>query len=102
NEKCRVDRIIWIRKLFDLSCEEYLSQNLDHEDPIDKFDVEFKKGLENVPLREIDKRLLEIEKLLHAWSQDKKLYGYRADDILKLKYFYQRYSNYKRWLQWKK
>jgi MoxR-like ATPase len=102
NEKCRVDRIIWIRKLFDLSCEEYLAQNLDREDPIETFDVEFKKGLENVPLKEIEKRLVAIEKQLYTWSQEKKLYGYRADDILKLKYFYQRYSNYKRWLQWKK
>lgn len=102
NEKCRVDRIIWIRKLFDLSCEEYLSQNLDADDPIDKFEEEFKKGLENVSLREIDKRLLAIEKQLYTWSLEKKLYGYRADDILKLKYLYQRYCNYRRWLQWKK
>lgn len=102
NERYRVDRIVWLRKLFDLSCEEYLSQNLDQDDPLDRFDEEFRKGLENVSLREIDKRLLDIEKQLHTWSLDKKLYGYRADDILKLKYFYQRYSNYKRWLQWKK
>ncbi len=102
NERYRVDRIVWLRKLFDLSCQDYLGQNLDQDDPVDRFDVEFKKGLENVSLREIDKRLLDIEKQLHAWSQDKKLYGYRADDILKLKYFYQRYSNYRRWLQWKK
>ncbi|RAW00361.1 AAA family ATPase [Pseudochryseolinea flava] len=102
NEKYRVDRIIWIRKLFDLSCEEYLSQNLDHDDPVEKFEAEFKKGLENISLRDIEKRLLEIEKQLYTWSQDKKLYGFRADDILKLKYLYQRYTNYRRWLQWKK
>jgi hypothetical protein len=101
-EKYRVDRVVWLRKLFDLSCEEYLSLNMDYEDPIDKFDAEFRSGLENVSLKEIEKRLNDIEKQLYAWSQESKLYSYLADDILKLKYFHQRYSNYKRWLQWKK
>jgi len=102
NEKYRVDRIVWLRKLFDLSCEEYVSQNLDKEDPIDALDEKFREGLENVSTKEIDKRLLEIEKQLDQWSQEKKLYGYRYDDILKLKYLHQRYTNYRRWLQWKK
>jgi hypothetical protein len=102
NEVYRVDRIVWIRKLFDLSCDEYLSQNLDKGDPMDAFDEQFKKGLEGVSLKEIDKRLLDIEKQLNIWSQEKKLYGFRHDDILKLKYLHQRYTNYRRWLQWKK
>ncbi|WMJ74386.1 AAA family ATPase [Cytophagaceae bacterium ABcell3] len=102
NESYRVDRIVWLRKLFDLSCDEYMSQGLDADDPMDAFDEQFKQGLENVSMKEIDKRLLDIEKQLYNWSQEKKLYGYRHDDILKLKYFHQRYMNYKRWLQWKK
>lgn len=102
NERYRVDRLIWLRKLFDLSCEEYLNLNLDEEDPIDEFDKQFNKGLENVSIKEIDKRLLGIEKQLNRWAQEKKLYGYRHDDILKLKYLHQRYTNYRRWLKWKK
>ncbi|MCR6640242.1 MAG: AAA family ATPase [Sporocytophaga sp.] len=102
NESYRVDRIVWLRKVFDLSCEEFMSQNLDKDDPVEAFDAEFKKGLENVSMKEIDKRLLEIEKQLNKWAQEKKLYGYRLDDILKLKYLHQRYTNYRRWLQWKK
>lgn len=102
NECYRVDRIVWLRKLFDLSCNEFVSLNLDKEDPMDAFDEKFKQGLENVSIKEIDKRLLDIEKQLHKWSQEKKLYGYRHDDILKLKYLHQRYTNYRRWLQWKK
>ena len=98
----RVDRIQWLRKLFDLSCEEYVSLNLDDHDPVDAIEATFKKGLENVSMREVDARLLVIEKQLQAWSKTKKLYGYRADDILKLKYFHQRYNNYRRWLKWKK
>lgn len=102
NQVYRVDRIVWLRKLFDLACDEFVSQNLDRNDPIDAFDEQFKKGLENVSIKEIDKRLLDIEKQLNQWSQEKKLYGYRHDDILKLKYFHQRYTNYRRWLKWKK
>lgn len=102
NEVYRVDRIVWLRNLFDLSCDEYISQDLDRNDPVDQFEAEFKKGLENISSKEIDNRLLNIEKQLQKWSQEKKLYGYRADDILKLKYLHQRYTNYKRWLQWKK
>jgi MoxR-like ATPase len=98
----RVDRVVWIRKLFDLSCDEFMGQNLDQQDPMDVFEEEFKKGLENVSLKEVDKRLQNIEKLLYQWSQEKKLYGHRHDDILKLKYLHQRYTNYRRWLQWKK
>ncbi|MBN1185555.1 MAG: AAA family ATPase [Bacteroidales bacterium] len=101
NERYRIDRIVWLRKIFDLSCEEYVSQNLDAADPMDAFDEEFRKGLENLPLKEVDKRLLEIEKQLNKWAEEKKLYGYRHDDILKLKYLHQRYTNYRRWLQWK-
>jgi len=102
NESLRVDRISWLRKLFDLSCDEFVSQNLDHNDPVTTFEEEFNKGLDNVSAREVDKRLLSIQKQLQKWSEEKKLYGYRADDILKLKYLHQRYSNYKRWLKWKK
>ena len=31
----------------------------------------------------------------------RKLYGHLFDDILKLKYLHQRYTNYLKWLQWK-
>jgi MoxR-like ATPase len=102
NDVYRVDRIVWLRKLFDLSCEEYLNMDLEREDPIETFDAQFRQGLENVSLREVENRLAAIEKQLMEWSREKKLYGSRADDILKLKYYYQRYINYRRWLQWKK
>ncbi len=29
-----------------------------------------------------------------------KLYAHVQNDVLKLKYYHQRYSNYLRWLQW--
>ena len=42
-----------------------------------------------------------VERLLAEWSKGRKLYGHLFDDILKLKYLHQRYTNYLKWLQWK-
>lgn len=102
NEPLRVDRIVWLRKLFDLSGEEYYRLNLNTSDPVKSFESEFNKGLEGLTAREVDKRLNRIEKQLEEMAKSGKLYGHMADDILKLKYFHQRYTNYRRWLKWKK
>jgi hypothetical protein len=45
--------------------------------------------------------LTQIEHLLADWVKGRKLYGNMFDDVLKLKYLHQRYSNYLRWLTWK-
>ena len=58
------------------------------------------RGLEGVPEPEVRKRLVKIERLLGEWAKGRKLYGHLYDDIIKLKYFHQRYSNYLRWLKW--
>ena len=102
HEAYRIDRITWIRKLFDLSCEEFFKSDLHNSDPILKFKDEFDQGLEGISAKEVDKRLNSIEKHLGKMSKSGKLYGHMADDILKLKYLHQRYSNYRRWLKWKK
>ena len=45
--------------------------------------------------------LVKIERLLGDWAKGRKLYGHMYDDVLKLKYLHQRYSNYLKWLLWK-
>ncbi|MCP4041789.1 MAG: ATPase [Gammaproteobacteria bacterium] len=97
----RVDQVSWIRNLFDESCREYDRLNLDQDDPVSMFDAEFEKGLDGVPEGEIKRRLTEIERTLRQWSKGRKLYGHMFDDILKLKYLHQRYTNYLHWLKWK-
>lgn len=101
-ESLRVDRIVWLRKLFDLSCEEYFRLGLKQNDVVENFEKEFNKGLDHLSIKAIEKRLRAIEKTLEDLSKVGKLYGHMADDILKLKYLHQRYTNYKRWLKWKK
>ena len=87
-----------LRRLFDLACAEYDKLDLDHDDPVADLDVEFARGLEGVTEPEVRARLVKIERLLTEWSGGRKLYGHLFDDVLKLKYFHQRYTNYLRWL----
>jgi MoxR-like ATPase len=63
--------------------------------------AEFEKGLDGVTEKEVRARLVKIERLLAEWSKGRKLYGHLFDDLLKLKYLHQRYTNYLKWLKWK-
>ncbi|MGB8644417.1 MAG: AAA family ATPase [Anaerolineae bacterium] len=102
NAVYRVDRVSWIRKLFDLACAEYDRLNLDREDPVADLEAEFRRGLEGVTADQVRTRLVQIERTLADWSKGRKLYGNLYDDVLKLKYLHQRYTNYLHWLQWQK
>ena len=102
NEVYRVDRISWIRKIFDLSCAEYDRLNLDKKDPVGDLMAEFQKGLEGVTEDEAKGQFVKIERLMDRLSKGRKLYGPMYDDILTLKYLHQRYTNYYKWLKWKK
>jgi MoxR-like ATPase len=98
NTAFRSDRVGWIRKLFDLACAEYDRLNLDKDDPLAQLEAEFGKGLEGVTEAQARAQLVKIERLLTEWSKGRKLYGHIYDDVLKLKYLHQRYTNYLRWL----
>jgi hypothetical protein len=102
NAVLRTDKIGWIRLAFDRSCAEYERLNLDRDDPVAELTAEFARGLEGVSQREVRARLTKIERVLKEWSRSRKFYGHLFDDVLKLKYLHQRYTNYQRWLEWKK
>ncbi|HEX8834227.1 MAG TPA: AAA family ATPase, partial [Abditibacteriaceae bacterium] len=97
----RSDKIGWIRRLFDLSCAEYDRLGLDRDDITGTLGTQFAEGLEGLGEREVRARLVQIERTLADWSKGRKLYGHVFDDILRLKYMHQRYTNYLKWLQWK-
>jgi MoxR-like ATPase len=101
NGAFRSDKIGWIRRLFDLSCAEYDRLDRDRDDIVAQMEAEFARGLEGVSEQEARARLVKIERTLTDWSKGRKLYGHLFDDILKLKYLHQRYTNYLKWLQWK-
>ena len=96
----RVDRLSWIRRLFDDTCAEYDRLDLDRDDPVARLQQELEAGLEGVTAAEARARLVRIERLLAEWSRGRKLYGPMHDDILALKYMHQRYTNYLAWLEW--
>jgi MoxR-like ATPase len=98
----RIDRIAWIRRAFDLACEEYVRLDLDREDPVSAIDDAFERGLDGVPESDVRKQLAAIETHLTNLSKHTKLYAHVQADVIKLKYFHQRYSNYLRWLTWQK
>ncbi len=99
NAAYRTDRLSWLRRLFDLSNAEFLRIDLDGKDPVGAMAAEFEKGLDGVKEREALSRLSAIERLIAERVKGKKLYGHLYDDLLKLKYLHQRYTNYVAWLR---
>ena len=99
NAAYRSDSISWLRQLFDLSNAEYERLGLDQEDPVEKLQQEFSLGLESVSESEARTRIGKIERLVAEWCKGRKLYGHLYDDLLKLKYLHQRYTNYLYWLR---
>jgi hypothetical protein len=101
NATFRTDKIGWIRRLFDMACAEYERLESDRDDPVAQLSAEFARGLDGLSERDVNARLVKIERLLGQWSKSRKFYGHMFDDVLKLKYLHQRYTNYLRWLKWK-
>ncbi len=101
NNVYRSDRIGWIRQLFDMSCAEYDKLDLDKNDPLRDLEETFDRGLDGVGEEDVRKELAKIEKILKKISEERKIYGHIYDNVIKLKYLHQRYTNYLRWLKWK-
>src|SRR5436190_1407165 len=101
NAVFRADRVGWLRKVFDLSCADYDRLNLDRDDPVAALGAEFRHGLDGLSEAETRARLVKIERLITERAKGRKLYGHLYDDLLKLKYLHQRYTNYLRWLKTK-
>lgn len=99
NTAYRTDRLSWLRRLLDLSCEEYDRLDMDREDPVGRLSQDFARGLDGVSESETRKRLAAIERLVGELAKGRKLYGPLHDDLQKLKYLHQRYTNYLHWLR---
>ncbi|HEY9842969.1 MAG: AAA family ATPase [Candidatus Sericytochromatia bacterium] len=101
NEVYRIDRISWLRRLFDASCQEYDRLDLDNHDPLRDLANEFERGLQGVTAEQVTLRLQRIETLLDSLLGEGPLTGPVYEDVLRLKYLHQRYTNYLKWLQWR-
>ncbi|MEX2682306.1 MAG: ATPase [Candidatus Sigynarchaeota archaeon] len=96
-----LDRIAWIRKLWDSAIELYEQLDWDHADPLISIEQEFNQGLDGLAAAEVNRRLGAIENAIVKLSKDSKLLAYVYDTVLRLKYFHQRYSNYMKWLEFR-
>jgi MoxR-like ATPase len=99
NAAYRSDRLSWLRWLLDASNAEYDRLDLDRNDPVGELSAQFARGLDGVTERETRARLTRIERLVEERVKGRKLYGHLYDDLLKLKYLHQRYTNYLHWLR---
>jgi len=99
NAAYRTDRLGWLRRLFDLANDEYNRLDLDRNDAVGELSADFAKGLDGLSERETRSRLSKIERLIGELVKGRKLYGHLYDDLLKLKYLHQRYTNYLHWLR---
>jgi MoxR-like ATPase len=95
----RTDATGWLRHVFDLSCAEFARLDLDRTDAVRVLADEFELGLDGLSENDTRQRLVRIERLITEWARGGKLYGHLYDDLLKLKYLHQRYTNYLRWLR---
>lgn len=95
----RSDRIGWLRRLFDLACDEFNRLDLDRDDPVEQLSAEFERGLEGLTVQQVQTRLRNIEQAIAQLLAGNKLYGHLYDDVLKLKYLHQRYTNFLHWLR---
>ena len=100
NELLRIDRIAWLQAAFDDAMKEYARLGLDTKDSVADLDTEFDLGLDGLTEAEARARIARIEAQLTAMARNTKLYAHVHADVLKLKYYHQRYSNYLRWLTW--
>ena len=99
NAAYRTDRLSWLRRLFDLSNDEFNRLDLDHDDAVGTMAAQFENGLDGLKEREALARMVAIERLIAERIKGRKLYGPLYDDLLKLKYLHQRYTNYVAWLR---
>jgi len=99
NAAYRSDHLGWLRWLFDASTAEYDRLDLDRDDPVGALSEQFAQGLDGLGEGETRKRLTRIERLVEERVKGRKLYGHLYDDLLKLKYLHQRYTNYLHWLR---
>ena len=99
NVAYRTDRLGWLRRLLDLSNDEYDRLDLDRNDPVSALENQFGQGLDELSESEVRSRLTKIERLVDQRVKGRKLYGPIYDELLKLKYLHQRYTNYQHWLR---
>lgn len=99
NRVWRMDRVGWIRNLFDLSMQRFESSGRDIDDEVSKVEEGFNKGLDGMEAPEVRKRMRHIHGLIEKMAQRYELDSFLYESVLALKYYYMRYQSYLAWLE---
>lgn len=98
NADLLLDRVAWIRTMFDTAMDQYPSHTKDRA-AVRKHQTTLDAGLAGVTLKTAEKRLARISTALRRLVSKKELSGPTYENIIQLKALYSRYSNYIQWLK---
>lgn len=99
NRIYRMDRVGWIRNLFDMAMERFETSGRAIDDEVLAIEAEFDRGLDGLSLKETHKRMSHIQKLLQKLAKRYELDAFLYESVLAMKYYYMRYQSYASWLQ---
>jgi hypothetical protein len=90
NDFYLVDRIAWLRRLFDLACEDYDQHGLDADDPVARLDAELEGGVDGLSDLELQQHLATIESEITRLASTGPLLAHVHGALLRLKSHHQR------------
>lgn len=95
----RMDRVGWIRNLFDMAMERFDSSGRDIDDEVQQVQRLFEQGLDGLGAGEVRKRMSTIHRLIAKFAKRHELDAFLYESVLALKYYYMRYQSYLSWLE---
>lgn len=99
NRVWRMDRVGWIRNLFDLSMQRFEQSGRDIDDKVGQVEQEFERGLEGLSAPVVRRRMRDIHGLIEQLAGHYELDSFLYESVLALKYYYMRYQSYLAWLE---
>ena len=95
----RMDRVGWIRNLFDMAMERFETSGRDIDDEVAAIQVAFEEGLDGLDAATTRDRMREIQRLIGKFAKRYELDAFLYESVLALKYYYMRYQSYLAWLE---
>jgi hypothetical protein len=95
----RMDRVAWIRNLWDLSAVRFEASGRAIDSDVDDVQALFDQGLEGLAAKEVRRRMQDVRKRMEAIAKRHELDSFCYEATLALKYYYMRYQSYLIWLE---
>jgi len=95
----RMDRVGWIRNLFDLAMARFEASGRDIDDEVQAVQTEFDKGLDGLDASTVRRRMTALQGTIQRFAKRLELDSFLYESVLALKYYYMRYQSYLSWLE---